>query len=274
MSELFALNTDFLILSFQALILLAVVTWVFSVWLQDVSIVDYIWSLLTLLAVVTYSYLSDLSGALGPVGIGMLLMVAIWGLRLAYFLVVRGHNKPEDRRYQVIRQRNSPNFTFKSLYLIFIFQATVAWVMSMSFVPLFDMSIEQQNNWTFWHSLGATIWLFGFIYESVADHQLHSFNRKLVKPGSTLNTGLWRYSRHPNYFGELCVWWGWCFYAVPTDSLWILVAPMVMTYLLIKFSGVGNMEQGITDRRPDYQAYIESTNTLIPGKPLKKVIDT
>jgi steroid 5-alpha reductase family enzyme len=183
MSGLFALNTDFLILSLQALMLLAVVTWVFSTWLQDVSIVDYIWSLLTLLAVGTYSYLSNLSGALGPVGMGMLLMVVIWGLRLAYFLMVRGHNKPEDRRYQVIRKRNSPNFTFKSLYLIFIFQATVAWVMSVSFVPLFDMSIEQQNNWTFWHSLGAAIWLFGFIYESVADHQLHSFNRKLGYPG-------------------------------------------------------------------------------------------
>lgn len=273
MSGLFTLNTDFLILSFQALMLLAVVTWVFSTWLQDVSIVDYIWSLLSLLAVGTYSYSSNLDGALGPVGIGMLLMVAIWGLRLAYFLVVRGHNKPEDRRYQVIRKRNSPNFTFKSLYLIFIFQAIVAWVLSLSFIPVFDMSLDQQNNWMAWHGLGAIIWLFGFIYESVADRQLHNFNRKLVKSGSTLNTGLWRYSRHPNYFGELCVWWGWFIYAVPTNSVWILVAPVVMTYLLIKFSGVGNMEQGITERRPDYQAYIESTNTLIPGKPLRKVLD-
>jgi steroid 5-alpha reductase family enzyme len=270
MSGLFALDFNFLIISIQALILLAVVTWVFSAWIQDVSIVDYIWSLLTLLAVVTYSYLSS---ALGVVGIGMLVMVAIWAIRLAYFLIMRGHNKPEDRRYQVIRERNSPNFTFKSLYLIFIFQATVAWVMSVSFVPVFDMSIEQQNNWTAWHSTGALVWLFGFIYESVADHQLHSFNRKLVTPGSTLKTGLWRYSRHPNYFGELCVWWGWCLYAMPTGSLWILLAPLVMTYLLIKFSGVGNMEQGITQRRPDYQAYIESTNTLIPGKPLRKVVD-
>ena len=270
MSGLFALDFNFLIISIQALILLAVVTWVFSAWIQDVSIVDYIWSLLTLLAVVTYSYLSS---TLGVVGIGMLVMVAIWAIRLAYFLIMRGHNKPEDRRYQVIRERNSPNFTFKSLYLIFIFQATVAWVMSVSFVPVFEMNQQQQNNWTTWHSIGALIWLFGFIYESVADHQLHSFNRKLVTPGTTLKTGIWRYSRHPNYFGELCVWWGWCLYAVPTGSLWILAAPLVMTYLLIKFSGVGNMEQGITQRRPDYQAYIESTNTLIPGKPLRKVID-
>lgn len=273
MSQIFALNTDYLIISFQALILLAVVTWVASTWLEDVSIVDYIWSLLTLLAVCVYGYLSSSKSSMGLIGTCMVIMVGIWAIRLAYFLVMRGYNKPEDRRYQVIRERHSPNFAFKSLYLIFIFQATVAWMISISFLPVFEMNQEQQNNWTIWNSMGVFIWIFGFAYESVADHQLHSFNRKLLAPGLTLKTGLWRYSRHPNYFGELCIWWGWCIYALPTGSLWILLAPLIMTYLLVKFSGVGNMEQGITQRRPDYQDYIDSTNALIPGKPLRKVID-
>jgi steroid 5-alpha reductase family enzyme len=267
------INTDVMLASLKMLLLLAVLTWFVSLIIEDVSIVDYIWSLLTLLAVSTYAFLLEEQTLISLVMIGM---VAIWAIRLTWFLVKRGRNKPEDRRYQVIRERNSPNFGYKSLYLIFIFQALVAWVLSTLFVPIFTSNSEQSlpMAWSVWHSIGVAMWLFGFIYETVADQQLHYFNSKVVKESSTLSTGLWRYCRHPNYFGECCIWWGWFIYAIPTGSTWILVAPLIMTYLLLKFSGVGNMEQGITDRRPDYQAYIDSTNTFFPWKPRKKVIDS
>ena len=272
MDVLFTLDTSFMLASLKMLLLLAVATWFVSLIIEDVSIVDYIWSLLTLLAVGTYAFLSGIDN---PISLGMLLMVGIWAVRLTWFLAKRGRNKPEDRRYQVIRERNSPNFGYKSLYLIFIFQALVAWVLSTLFVPIFSSSVDLSMSvvWTLWHSVGVAIWLFGFIYESIADHQLHSFNSQVVKQSTTLSTGLWRYCRHPNYFGECCIWWGWFIYAIPTGSAWILLAPLIMTYLLLKFSGVGNMEQGITDRRPDYQAYIDSTNTFFPWKPRRKVID-
>lgn len=269
MDIIFTLNTDFMLASLKMLLLLAVLTWFVSLIIEDVSIVDYIWSLLTLLAVSTYAYLSGINN---PVSLSMFIMVAIWALRLTWFLVKRGRNKPEDRRYQVIRERNSPNFGYKSLYLIFVFQALVAWVLSTLFVPIFASSAEQSLN--LWHLMAMALWLFGFIYESVADHQLHHFNSRVIKQGSTLCTGLWRYSRHPNYFGEFCIWWAWFLFAVPTGSVWILLAPLIMTYLLLKFSGVGNMEQGITQRRPDYQTYIDCTNTFIPGKPRCKVISS
>ena len=269
MNIILNLNTELMILSLQMLLLLAVVTWLISVWISDVSIVDYIWSLLSLLAVVTYALSTDISG---PVSLGMLLMVAIWALRLSYFLIQRGYNQPEDRRYQVIRERNSPNFALKSLYLIFIFQALVAWVMSLSFIPVFEAGSQGLMDWSPWHSLGVVLWLFGFVYETIADNQLKRFNSMVVKQGSTLTSGLWRYCRHPNYFGECCIWWAWFIYAIPTGSIWILVAPLVMTYLLLKFSGVGNMELGITNRRPDYQSYIDSTNTFFPGRPSRKVL--
>lgn len=269
MDIIFTLNTDFMLASLKMLLLLAVLTWFVSLIIEDVSIVDYIWSLLTLLAVSTYAYLSGINN---PVSLSMFLMVAIWALRLTWFLVKRGRNKPEDRRYQVIRERNSPNFGYKSLYLIFVFQALVAWVLSTLFVPIFASSAELSLN--LWHLMAMALWLFGFIYESVADHQLHHFNSRVIKQGSTLCTGLWRYSRHPNYFGEFCIWWSWFLFAVPTGSVWILLAPLIMTYLLLKFSGVGNMEQGITQRRPDYQTYIDCTNTFFPGKPRCKVISS
>lgn len=253
--------------SLKMLLLLAALTWFVSLIIEDVSIVDYIWSLLTLLAVITYAYLSDYRNI---VSTSMFVMVAIWALRLTWFLVKRGRNKPEDRRYQVIRKRNSPHFGYKSLYLIFVFQALVAWVLSTLFVPIFTTSAEQSLN--LWHFMGMVLWFFGFIYESIADHQLHAFNSRVIKEGSTLSTGLWRYSRHPNYFGEFCIWWGWFIFSIPTGSAWIILAPLIMTYLLLKFSGVGNMEEGIIDRRPDYQMYIDCTNTFFPGKPKCKVI--
>jgi steroid 5-alpha reductase family enzyme len=269
MNILMTINLDLMLESLQWLLLLAAGTWFVSFIIEDVSIVDYIWSPLTLLAVVTYAYITGLDN---PVSIALFLMVAIWSIRLTLFLVKRGRNHPEDRRYQVIRERNSPNFGYKSLYLIFIFQALVAWVLSSLFVPIFDSSAEQV--WSLWHSIGVLVWLFGFVYETVADRQLHYFNSLVIKQGSTLNTGLWRYCRHPNYFGEFCIWWAWFIFAIPTASVWILLAPLLMSYLLLKFSGVGNMEQGITERRPDYQAYIDSTNTFFPGKPRKKVVDS
>lgn len=272
MEALFAINTALMLESLKMLLILAAITWFVSLIIEDVSIVDYIWSLLTLLAVCTYAYLTTVDNSISLV---MLSMVAIWAIRLTWFLVRRGRNKPEDRRYQVIRKRNSPNFGYKSFYLIFVFQALVAWVLSTLFVPVFETAADVKNPipWSSWHSLGVVVWLFGFIYESVADHQLHYFNSRVVKESSTLSTGLWRYCRHPNYFGEFCIWWGWFIYAVPSGSLWIVLAPLIMTYLLLKFSGVGNMEQGITDRRPEYQAYIDSTNTFFPGRPRKKVTD-
>jgi len=271
MDILFTINTVMMYESLKILLILAGITWFVSLIIEDVSIVDYIWSLLILLAVCTYAYMA---GVDNPVSLIMLLMVAIWALRLTWFLVKRGRNKPEDRRYQVIRERHSPNFSYKSLYLIFIFQALVAWVLSTLFVPIFASSADQATSvvWSLWHPVGVVVWLFGFIYEAIADQQLHHFNSRVVKEGSTLSTGLWRYCRHPNYFGECCIWWAWFIYAIPTGSAWILLAPLVMTYLLLTFSGVGNMEQGITARRPDYQAYIHSTNTFFPGKPRSKVI--
>jgi len=272
MNILLAINMDLMLESLKMLLLLACITWLASLIIEDVSIVDYIWSLLTLLAVATYAYKT---GVGNPVSAVMFLMVALWALRLTCFLVKRGRNQPEDRRYKIIRERNSPNFGYKSLYLIFIFQALVAWVLSTLFVPIFESAANTvaPTTWSLWHSLGVLLWLFGLVYETVADRQLHLFNCRVVKGGSTLSTGLWRYSRHPNYFGEFCIWWAWFIYAIPTQSPWILMAPLIMTFLLLKFSGVGNMEQGITARRPDYQAYIECTNTFFPGKPLKRVVD-
>tara|TARA_B110000879_G_scaffold204698_1_gene284058 strand:- start:272 stop:1096 length:825 start_codon:yes stop_codon:yes gene_type:complete len=270
MNLLLSIDLQLMLQALPVLFLIAVVTWLISLAIDDVSIVDYIWSLLSLAAAATYAYHT---GVESTVSLVMLLMVSIWALRLTFFLMKRGRNQPEDRRYQVIRKRNSPNFGLKSLYLIFIFQGFIAWIISIIFVPVFAAGATSETalSWSLWHSAGVALWLFGLLFESIADNQLHAHNQQVVPNSKTLNSGLWRYCRHPNYFGEFCVWWAWFIFAIPSASLWILVAPLVMSFLLMKFSGVGNMENGITSRRPDYQAYIDSTNTFFPWKPRLKV---
>ena len=159
MNLLLTLNLDLMLQALPVLFLVAVATWLISLAIDDVSIVDYIWSLLSLAAASTYAYHAGIDTNLSYVSLAMLVMVAIWALRLTYFLMKRGRNQPEDRRYQVIRKRNSPNFGLKSFYLIFIFQGLIAWIISSIFVPVFDAgsSAETAMSWTLWHSAGVAL---------------------------------------------------------------------------------------------------------------------
>ena len=118
--------------------------------------------------------------------------------------------------------------------------------------------------WGFYHSIGVALWTFGLCFEGLADRQLYAFNRQVVKQTQTLSTGLWRYSRHPNYFGECCVWWAWFVFAIPSGDAAVLLAPLLMTVLLAKVTGINLIEQDIVSRRPDYASYQESTSVLIP----------
>lgn len=254
------------------LFLLAVAIWLVSLYKDDVSIADYSWSIMLLVAVLVYV---ARAGVESTVNLVLIFMVAIWALRLAIFLIKRGRNQPEGRRYNVIRKKHSPNFALKSFYLIFMFRTFVVWVISVSFVPGFLVDTSLQ--WTLLHSVGVAVWLLGMIIETIADNQLHRFNQLVIKDQQTLDTGLWRYSRHPNYFGEFCIWWGWCLFAIPAAlaaaTPLLLIAPLVMTMLLLKISGVSLMERGIVERRPDYQSYQDCTSSFFPWPPLEKVSD-
>jgi steroid 5-alpha reductase family enzyme len=254
------------------LFLVAVATWLFSLFKDDVSVGDYSWSIMVLATALIYAFQANATNFVSQV---LLLMVAIWAFRLSAFLIKRRRNQPEDRRYSIIRKNNSPNFPLKSFYLIFMVQGFLVWIISASFVPGFLADARLQ--WSTFHTVGVSVWLFGLIIETVADNQLHRFNQLVVKERHTLNTGLWRYSRHPNYFGEFCVWWGWCLFAVPafsvTQSPMFLIAPAIMTALLIKVSGIRLMERDMVKRRPDYQAYKDCTSSFFPLPPLKRVND-
>ena len=274
------LNVQLMLEAVPLLFLIAVGAWLISQVLEDVSVAYYVWSLMLLVTAATYAYHSGLQISLARsdqsnVGLALLIMVAIWSLRLSAFLIIRGRNRPEDRRYQAIREKFSPNFGLKSLALIFIFQAFLVWIISSLFALVFATGAA--ISWSIWHSVGVALWLVGMIFETLADNQLHRFNQLVVRDSQTLSSGLWRYSRHPNYFGECCIWWGWAVFAIPSAlaiaSPWVIVAPLLMTILLLKVSGVSHMERGITDRRPDYRHYAEATSVVVPWKPRQKVLE-
>ena len=243
-----------------AMLALGFVTWLISVFKRDVSIVDSIWSLMFLGAAVVYLWNNN---AIGLREALIFSLVLIWALRLAIYLTWRNWGQPEDYRYQQIRENNSPLFALKSLVIIFTLQALLAWLVSL---PLL-VSLSTTHSFSLLDGLALFLWLFGMTFETTADLQLYRFKSRTENRGKVLDSGLWRYSRHPNYFGEFCIWWGFYLFAVSSGGWWTVLSPLIMTFLLLRFSGVALLEKDIHERRPAYRAYIARTNAFIPGKP-------
>lgn len=245
-----------------ALLVVAVVFWLISLWRNDVSIVDSLWSLMFLLVVLVYA---GVSAQIGPRGFFVLALVAVWALRLSVYITWRNHGQPEDYRYQEIRANNEPGFRFKSLYIVFILQAALAWIISL---PL-AAAIGSQGDIGFFDYAGLALWTVGVIFEALGDLQLSRFRKDPRNEGKVLDTGLWRYTRHPNYFGNFTLWWGFYLVALSGGGWWTIVSPLLMTFLLLKVSGVALLEKDISGRRPQYQQYIRRTNAFFPGFPSK-----
>lgn len=253
------------LLGLAAQLAAAIAIWLVSVLKRDVSIVDSLWGPLFVLAALAYAWPLD---ALGTRATLALVLVALWALRLTLHITWRNHGAGEDYRYREIRRRNEPNFALKSLYLVFGLQAVLAWIVSAPFlatargeVPLGPL------DW-----LGVALVVAGLGMESVADWQLERFKRAADNRGRVLDRGLWRYSRHPNYFGECCVWWGFACLAFGTGAWWALVSPVLMTWLLLRVSGVALLEQTIGDRRPGYADYARRTSAFVPWPPRKPAV--
>ena len=160
-------------------------------------------------------------------------MAGAWttrALRLSIYISWRNHGQPEDRRYQQMRARNQPHFEFKSLYLIFGLQAVLAWIVSTPFLAGFSGT----NALNALDLVGAALAAFGIVFEAVADRQMARFKADVNNKGQVMDRGLWRYTRHPNYFGECCTWWGLGLIALAAGGAWwSLISPLLMTTLLL-----------------------------------------
>ena len=241
-----------------ALLGAAVAAWIVSLLKRDVSIVDSLWSMMFLLIACQYALQAE---TLGPRAMPILALTAIWALRLSVHIGLRNRGKPEDPRYQAIRANNEPGFALKSLYIVFGLQALLAWIIAAPLVA----AVSGTSPLNVLDYLGIALWVLGFAFESIGDHQLARFKIDPANDGKVLDTGLWAYSRHPNYFGECVLWWGFYLLALGAGAWWTLFAPLIMTFLLLKVSGVALLEKDIHERRPGYADYVRSTNAFVPG---------
>lgn len=248
-----------------AMLMFGVIGWLISLYRNNVTHVDSMWSLFFLVAAGSYVYNIDAShlSVMGSRAILMLTLLTVWALRLCIYLTWRNWGPHEDHRYAAIRANNEPHFKFKSLYIIFGLQAVLAWMISL---PIFG-ALHANTTFNFLDVIGALLVLYGLIWETLADWQLSRFKANISHKGKVLNTGVWRYSRHPNYFGESCVWWGFYLIALAAGAWWALPSAILMTLLLLKVSGVSLLEKDIAERRPEYLKYIKTTNAFIPGFP-------
>jgi steroid 5-alpha reductase family enzyme len=248
-----------------ALILgVGVAAWAVSVAIRNVAFVDSLWSLFFLIAAVVFAAAAT---PLSARGLLVTVLVAVWALRLSIYITARNWGEPEDYRYQKIRANNEPGFAIKSLYIVFGLQGVLAWVIAMPLMP----AIMSPGGIGPIEVLAALLWLVGFVFEAGGDYQLARFKRDESNRGRVLNTGLWRYTRHPNYFGDFCVWWAFYLFAFSANGWWTLLSPVLMSFLLLKVSGVAMLEKTITDRRPEYAEYIRKTNAFFPGAPKREL---
>ncbi len=246
-----------LILSFMA------VVWVVSLVLKKASIADPFWGLGFVVAA-GYYYLSTANESLRKIIV--LTLVTIWGLRLFGYLLWRGFGKPEDYRYAQFRKEYGEHrYWWVSFFQVFVLQGVLLWLIS---APLLSAQYyDQQLGWLDGIAIG--FWLIGFIFEAGGDYQLVKFKSNPANKGKVLNAGFWRYTRHPNYFGDACVWWGFGLFSVAAGSYWPILGSALITFLLVKVSGVAMLERSLKTTKPEYSEYIRKTNAFLPWIPRK-----
>jgi steroid 5-alpha reductase family enzyme len=235
--------------------------WLLSILAADASIVDIFWGLGFVLVAVAAAR-PEAPGARQALTGGL---VTAWGLRLAVHLFLRNRGKGEDPRYRAMRRRWGKGFGLISLVTVFVLQGVLMWIVSLPLQAA--MRADSPTDLGPLDYAGAGLWLVGFVFETIGDFQLARFKAKEDNARKVMDRGLWRYTRHPNYFGDCVVWWGFGLIGLQTGAWWSLVGPLMMTVLLLRVSGVSLLERRMARTRPDYDAYKERTSTFVPMPP-------
>ena len=244
-----------------------VVIWLVSLQLRNSSIVDIFWGAGFVLTTWVYFALTPH----GYVGRRLLisLLVTIWGLRLSLYILWRNWGKPEDFRYQKWRSEAGAKWWWFSFFKAFLLQGVLMWIIS---APLLAAQIgSTPASLTSLDFLAVLVWAYGFYFEAMGDLQLARFKAHPANKGQVMNSGVWRYTRHPNYFGDATQWCAYYLIAASASGgFWTIFSPIIMTTLLLRVSGVALLEKSLTETRPVYKEYIETTSAFIPWLPRKK----
>jgi steroid 5-alpha reductase family enzyme len=256
------------VLGLSVLIVLAymVAIWLLSLLTKNASIVDIFWGLGFVLLAAVYFVATD--GFIGRKAL-ITTLVAIWGLRLSLYILWRNWGKGEDYRYRRWREQAGGKFWWTSLFQVFLLQGLLLWLIS---APILAAQFnDDPDHFSAFDLLGALVWSVGFFFEAVGDWQLARFKSDPANKGKVMRSGLWAYTRHPNYFGEATLWWGYYLIAAGTaGGHWTFFSPILMTVLLLRVSGVALLERTQVETKPQYRDYIESTSAFFPWFPRKQ----
>jgi steroid 5-alpha reductase family enzyme len=252
------INGFFLILG------LMIVLWMTSVFLKNASIVDPFWGLGFVIVAVYYYFQGDSNSIRKMV---VLVLATLWGLRLFIYLFRRNYGKPEDYRYAQFRKDyGAHRYWWVSFFQVFLLQGILMWLIS---APLLTSQYYHDQPVGWLDAIAMVMWLVGFAFEAGGDWQLTKFKMDPTNKGKVLNSGFWKYTRHPNYFGDACVWWGFAMFSVAAGSYWPVLSSVLMTFLLLKVSGVALLEKTLKANKPEYESYIRRTNSFFPWFPKK-----
>jgi len=241
-----------------------ILLWLASLQLRNSSIVDIFWGAGFVFSGWVYFFFTP-EGFPGR-KLLIAILVTVWGLRLTTHIFLRNRGKEEDFRYRKWREENGRSWWWKSFFQVFLLQGLLLWVVS---APLLAAQyFGQVSHFTALDILGGVLWLIGFYFESVGDLQLKKFLRNPENRGKVLDYGTWKYTRHPNYFGDAAQWWGFYLLALSAGGWWSFFSPIIMTYLLTRVSGVALLEKTMA-QRPAYQEYMGRTSAFIPWLPKK-----
>lgn len=237
--------------------------WMVSVRLRNVAIVDVFWGPAFLIAALVYRVQGPTAEPRHWLVLGL---VAVWALRLAAYIGWRAKGAPEDYRYAAMRAGHGRRFWWVSLFTVFWLQAALVVLISAPLVVV--QAQPAAAGWRLTDTLGLVLWLLGFAFEAGGDWQMARFKADAGNRGRVMDRGFWRYTRHPNYFGDACQWWAfWLLALAAPGGWWTVFAPIVMTFFLLRVSGVALLEKTIGERRPEYRAYIERTPAFLPWFP-------
>jgi len=252
----------------QALLILFILVtllWGWSVLLKNVSIVDLFWGIGFILVNAIYAFKS---GDMYTRKILLLAFVTLWGLRLFVYLASRNIGKGEDFRYQEFRKKYGAERYWKISYVqTFLLQGALILFVSL---PLLGTNVETHSNaLNLLDYLGILVFIVGFTFEAGGDFQLAQFKKDPKNKGQVLNTGFWKYTRHPNYFGDAAVWWSFAIFSISAGNYWTFIGSIGMTLLIIKVSGVALLEKSLNENKPKYREYIQKTSSFFPWFPKK-----
>jgi steroid 5-alpha reductase family enzyme len=246
--------------AFLVIMTLMTILWVISVIIKNVSIVDLFWGLGFVLIAAFYYIKTD---GYEPRKIILTILVAIWGIRLSGYLAWRNIGKGEDFRYKQFRKNyGEKRYWWISFFQTFLLQGLLMWLIS---APLLGAQFYEKNNHlTFFDFAAVAFWITGICFEAGGDIQLAVFKSDPSNKGKVLDKGFWHYTRHPNYFGDSSVWWGFGLFCLAAGSFLPVLGSVLMTAMIIKVSGVALLEKSLKEQKPEYREYIRKTSAFIP----------